>query len=47
MAQAKAEGIVYKFINDLHPSSAWEAVNKGIFQVYNPVATKVHAATVI
>ena len=47
MAWPKAEGMVYKLIDDRPPSSTWDAVKKRLCQVFSPVATKEHAATQI
>ena len=41
----KAEGIVYKLINDMLSLPTWETVKKRLYQIYSPFETKVHAAT--
>ena len=44
LAQAKVDGIIYKLINDIPPSSTSDVVKRGLCQVFSPVATQVHAA---
>ena len=42
---SKAEGILYKLINDVPQSSTWVAVKKRLYQVLSPMATKLHVAS--
>ena len=44
-ARAKAEGIIYKLINDMHPPSKLDGVKKRQCQVFIPLTTKGNAAT--
>ena len=45
LTQANAEGILYKCIHDIPPSSTWGAVKNRLCQVLSLVAPKLHAAT--